>query len=144
MRTVYNVPIVLQVKLGLSSELTTKILGRVWSIEETEFASEWFRITSKRLKYSRHLNSNLQVAGLSNDLAISTIFTITVLIPFPLPSTYKMKLIHLLSPDKQHYKSLNRDEPLNFLIFSIQHDVTMKNKQKYAISPPMGQTITNK
>ena len=32
-------------------------------------------------------NVHLQVAGLSNDLAISTIFTITVLIPFPLPST---------------------------------------------------------
>ena len=97
------------------------------------------------LRYSRLLNSNLQVAGLSNDLAMSTIFTITVLIPFPLPSTYKMKLIpHLLSPDKQHFKSPNRDKPLNLLIFKIQHDVTMKNKQKYATSPPMGQTITNK
>ena len=102
MGSVYDVTIILEIKLGLSSQFTSKVFCWIWKKMRKctlqfspiflELKKVWYDFSfGKRsqlgswVHYPKEIY--LQVGGLPRALAISTMLGMTVLTPFPLPST---------------------------------------------------------
>ena len=81
--SVDNVTLVFDVELGLGAQLATEVFAAICSAG----------VHSVSTYFGKHWEGfHLQVGGLPRALAMSTMFGMTVLTPFPLPSTLAWSL----------------------------------------------------